>query len=156
MNKKLYLAYGSNLNIDQMKYRCPDAEKIGSTILRGYELVFRGNMRRCGVANIEKKEGSFVPVGVWSISEADEVELDKYEGYPFLYDKEWLTVEIDGKEQRVMAYIMTGTPCYALPVRGYFNIILEGFEDFGLDKNVLFKAAMKTKNELFKKFKLRK
>ena len=156
MNKKLYLAYGSNLNIDKMKYRCPDAEKIGSTILRGYELVFRGNMRRCGVANIEKKEGSVVPVGIWSISEADEIELDKYEGYPYLYEKEWLTVEFGGKEHKVMAYIMTGNPGYALPVRGYFNTILEGFDDFDLDKDVLFKAALKTKNRLFEKFKLRK
>ena len=29
MSKKLYIAYGSNLNLKQMKYRCPTAKFVG-------------------------------------------------------------------------------------------------------------------------------
>ena len=35
MNEKtLYFAYGSNLNLDQMARRCPDAEPVGFLLLR--------------------------------------------------------------------------------------------------------------------------
>ena len=31
MNKdRLYIAYGSNLNLEQMKHRCPTAEVVGA------------------------------------------------------------------------------------------------------------------------------
>lgn len=33
------LAYGSNLNVDDMKKRCPDGEVIGKGILSGYRLL---------------------------------------------------------------------------------------------------------------------
>ena len=42
MNEKtLYFAYGSNLNLDQMARRCPDAEPVGRVRLDGYRLAFR-------------------------------------------------------------------------------------------------------------------
>lgn len=42
MNRKIYIAYGSNLHQQQMKYRCPDAEVLGTAMLQDYELEFRG------------------------------------------------------------------------------------------------------------------
>ena len=41
MSKKEYFAYGSNLNFDQMAYRCPEATVVGTAKLDGYELAFR-------------------------------------------------------------------------------------------------------------------
>lgn len=32
--KKYYIAYGSNLSVGQMAYRCPDAKVIGTRSLR--------------------------------------------------------------------------------------------------------------------------
>ena len=32
---KLYFAYGSNINLDQMTYRCPDAQAVGPVTLEG-------------------------------------------------------------------------------------------------------------------------
>ncbi|MBQ2786039.1 MAG: gamma-glutamylcyclotransferase [Oscillospiraceae bacterium] len=63
MARKFYLAYGSNLNVEQMQYRCPGAIKVGTTYLEGYRITFRGN-RFSGVANIEPRKGSRVPVGI--------------------------------------------------------------------------------------------
>ena len=42
MSKKLYIAYGSNLNLKQMKYRCPTAKLIGKGVVENYGLQFKG------------------------------------------------------------------------------------------------------------------
>ena len=34
--KKFYLAYGSNLNVKQMRFRCPDARIVGSAEIPNY------------------------------------------------------------------------------------------------------------------------
>ena len=41
MADKLYFAYGSNINLEQMDYRCPDATVVGPVVLENYELLFR-------------------------------------------------------------------------------------------------------------------
>ena len=43
MAKRLYFAYGSNINLEQMAVRCPAAQVVGPAVLDGYELLFRGN-----------------------------------------------------------------------------------------------------------------
>lgn len=42
MSKKLYIAYGSNLNLGQMNYRCPTAKLYGTGVIENYELQFKG------------------------------------------------------------------------------------------------------------------
>lgn len=39
MEHAMYFAYGSNMNLDQMAYRCPAAEAVCTAKLEGYELV---------------------------------------------------------------------------------------------------------------------
>ena len=86
--KKYYLAYGSNLNIAQMQFRCPDAVVAGTAVIPNYELLFKGSLTGAYLT-IEPKQGSMVPVGVWEVSLADELKLDRYEGFPnFYYKKE--------------------------------------------------------------------
>ena len=72
MNEKqrLYIAYGSNLNLEQMAFRCPTAKVVGKSELKDYELLFRGG-RRGAVATVEPKEGSTVPVLIWEIQNRD-------------------------------------------------------------------------------------
>ncbi len=140
MKRKYYIAYGSNLDVDQMLRRCPDAITIGSSTIDGYKLVFRGNSRS-GVANIEPCAGESVPVGIWSISSSDEESLDWYEGYPRLYVKKSFTLSVRGKKIRGMAYVMTPGHRIAVPVRQYLNTILEGYKDLGFDPAPLLAAA---------------
>ena len=92
MAEKLYFAYGSNINLEQMAYRCPAAEAVGPVILENYELLFRGNTKGNGVATIAHKEGCRVHGLLWRITPACEQSLDLYEGYPRLYEKEPVTV----------------------------------------------------------------
>lgn len=139
---KYYLAYGSNLNVEQMRYRCPGAKRIGTTNLNGYRLTFRGNNRSNGVANIEPRHGSSVPVGIWSITDRDESNLDRYEGFPFLYDKVTFKVQLpDLRTVDAIAYIMTGGRPWARPSAYYLETIKQGYRDFGFDNRKLLYAA---------------
>ena len=89
--KRYYIAYGSNLNIRQMRIRCPHARVIGTAVIHDYELLFKGS-RTGAYLTIEPKEGSEVPVAVWEVTESDEAALDRYEGYPAFYYKKEMAV----------------------------------------------------------------
>lgn len=82
MKTRYYLAYGSNLNLRQMKFRCPGAKPVGTTTLEGYKLLFRGP-HEGAVATVEPKVGSSVPVLIWETTPKDELALDHYEATPF-------------------------------------------------------------------------
>ena len=90
-NKQLYIAYGSNINLEQMAYRCPHSKVVGTSEIKDYELEFRG------VATIVPNKGARVPVLIWELDERDLPTLNKYEGYPSFYRQEKMTFEMDGK-----------------------------------------------------------
>lgn len=142
---KYYIAYGSNLNMEQMIRRCPGAVVIGKTWLEGYRLTFRGSkdFTRAGVANVEPRAGSRVPVGIWRITEAHERYLDRYEGFPYLYYKQEFSLVVDGNRITAMAYIMTPGRPWAPPTRSYLRTIREGYEDFAIpsDRNLIYAAG---------------
>ena len=54
---KYYIAYGSNLNLEQMARRCPTAKMIGSTTLKNYRLMFRGGSHTA-VATVNEAVGT--------------------------------------------------------------------------------------------------
>ena len=62
MLKKYYLAYGSNLNLEQMKYRCPTAKPIGKMNLKDYRLVYKGLADYEGYPNSYSK--FYIPIQV--------------------------------------------------------------------------------------------
>lgn len=126
---KIYLAYGSNLNLRQMSRRCPDAIPMGWMELPDYRLIFKG------VADIIPAEGFSVPVGLWSITEKCEEALDRYEGYPSLYRKEYFKL----KEDVLMAYVMNDHGIQS-PHQTYFDSIEQGYHDFGIDTAPLYEA----------------
>jgi hypothetical protein len=136
---KIYMAYGSNLNMRQMSNRCPFAEVYGSVLLLDYRLLFRGG-NGSAVATIEPCKGSSVPVGLWRITPQDEQALDKYEGWPRLYRKEIFKIRVNGRMRRVFAYIMNDGWPLGAPSRFYLSTIAIGYRDFGLDLNALRKA----------------
>lgn len=140
MKKRLYVAYGSNLNKQQMKYRCPTAELYGTGEIKNYELQFKGRSDSA-FATIAPKEGASVPVAVWEIQPRDEISLDRYEGYPSHYFKQNVPVQLDGKEVNAMVYIMNLRMNFGLPSPHYYKTVLEGYNDCKLDTDVLNKAV---------------
>ena len=132
----LYGAYGANLNMRSMEVRCPKAKPILGFNLIGYRLVFNG------VADIVKDKSAKVPIGLWKITKECEKSLDRFEGYPFLYNKIRIKSDIPGAKGKIMLYVMRRKGI-AIPPSSYFKTIEEGYDDFGLDKTYLYSAKAK-------------
>ena len=150
MKEKLYLAYGSNLNIVQMIIRCPDAKFYGTTKIKDYELLFKGS-KTGAYLTIERRKGSSVPVGVWAVTERDICALDRYEGFPAFYYKKEFRQQICGKDGEDLgvhdcfAYIMHENRRIGIPSPVYINTCREGYKDFGFDINILMDAVKRSK-----------
>lgn len=142
-NKTLYIAYGSNLNLAQMAYRCPTAKAVGASDIKDYELLFRGG-RRGSVATVEPLKGSSVPVLLWTLKEKDLEALDRYEGYPSFYHKEIFDVELNGRTVPAMVYIMNDGHPFGSPSDYYLNTIMEGYKSAGFDTEFLEQSVEKS------------
>ncbi|MFR5496366.1 MAG: gamma-glutamylcyclotransferase family protein [Ruminococcus bicirculans (ex Wegman et al. 2014)] len=132
--KRLYIAYGSNINLEQMAYRCPNSKIVSKEMLKGYELEFRG------VATIVPNDKSEVPILIWEIDGRDEHSLDRYEGFPNLYRKELFEIEVDGEKKECMAYLMNKGQI-SPPTSYYYSVINQGYEANGMDTSYL-RAAL--------------
>lgn len=146
MSKKLYFAYGSNLNHYQMKnLRCAGSKYLKSVVLKNYSLSFchPNSKNAYGYANVTKKKGSNVPGAIWEITKDHEKILDNYEDFPKSYRKEYFYV--NGK--KVMFYIM-GTCSYKKPSKRYLNIIIEGYKNCNLDLNYLKRIMSELQSKL--------
>ena len=145
---KYYIAYGSNLSVRQMAARCPEARVAGKAVLPDWKLVFKVH------ATIEPCEGSEVPVLIWEISDRDEKYLDAYEGFPSYYVKQDLEVsmtDLRGKHPRkvtAMVYIMAEGHAIRMPMKGYVDVLVEGYERFGFDKEILRNALLDAKDAM--------
>lgn len=133
--KRYYGAYGSNLNMQQMKRRCPGAKVLGQCNLEGYRLMFKGS-KTGSYLTVEKAKGHKVPLGLWEVTEADELNLDRYEGYPSFYYKK----EIETSLGIVFIYIMHEDRKLGFPSLDYVNTCLQGYDDFGFDDRILLEA----------------
>ncbi len=145
MKKRYYIAYGSNLNVQQMQMRCPYAVVLGTAELVGWELLFKGS-KTGSYLTIEEKEGSKVPIAVWAVTETDEAALDRYEGFPDFYYKRELKVRYKGirsgnyRTVTAFGYIMHEDRPIGVPSNFYMRTCLKGYETFGFDESVLLDA----------------
>ena len=129
----LYFAYGSNLNLFQMKRRCKDSVFLKKYELKGYKLNFRSKYR---AADIEKSKNSIVPGALFEISKSDEKKLDVYEDFPILYKKLYFSYY----NKTVMTYIMVNKTEFRYPTERYLNVVKQGYKDRKLDNKFLIKA----------------
>ena len=135
----LYFAYGSNLNHQQMKFRCSGAKYIKKHTLKFYKLCFSHKTKHSiyGHANIVKNKKSKVLGALWNINENDENELDWYEGVDYnYYKKKYFT--LNGK--KVLVYVQN---VYYLkkPNSSYLHTIIDGYKDCFLDVRKLKKIT---------------
>ncbi|TMQ73236.1 MAG: gamma-glutamylcyclotransferase [Candidatus Eisenbacteria bacterium] len=136
----LYFAYGSNLDPDQMRSRCPESRVVGLAMLRDHRLTFPlySEFWGGGAAGVSHAHGSTVWGVLYELSDDDLAKLDQYEGWRGvgdhhnLYDRDTVTVELtrpdDGSvPRRVRAYTylartLNPTP----PSRRYLDVVLKG------------------------------
>lgn len=151
MEERLYFAYGSNMNLEQMEFRCPKAIVVENVQVEDYRLTFCGKNSDNGVATILREEGSHVDGVLWKITSECEKSLDRYEGYPHLYGKETISVKnADGQKRSVMVYTMN-TPFKEYPARPsnyYLKGILEGCRENKLSCKTVMDAVKQTQVEI--------
>ena len=150
MKKRYYIAYGSNLNIRQMRMRCPSARIIGTSEIPDYELLFKGS-KTGSYLTIEPKKGSRVPVAAWEVSAEDEQTLDRYEGFPAFYYKKEMLLPIKGirsgkiRRRNTFVYIMHEDRVLGVPSNFYMQTCLSGYKSFGFDPKFLHEAYDRSK-----------
>ena len=151
--RRYYLAYGSNLNVPQMRRRCPNATIVGTATIPDYQLLFKGS-KTGAYLTIEPKPGSSVPVGVRSVTAHDEMELDVYEGFPNFYYKAEMTVEVKGiksgkkRNRKAFVYIMREERELGTPSQFYVDVCKAGYETFGFDPEFLREAIKASGGEV--------
>ena len=147
MRRKLYIAYGSNLNKEQMARRCPTARYVGIGMVEGYELKFKGRPEGA-YATIDPKKGGTVPVAIWEIQPYDEFRLHQYEGYPNHYFTKNIPVKIGNHEVTGMVYIMNLRAQANRPSKHYYQTVEQGYKDCDLDTAYLEAAFERTEAEM--------
>jgi len=132
--KRIYGAYGANTNLEQMEIRCPDATLIGVGKLHGYRLEFKG------VADIIVQPGHEMDILLWDITKDCEEALDWFEGFPRMYVKRQLHVEMNGAKWPTMFYVMNGARDLSLASDSYYNALHDGYQANGMSVKELHQA----------------
>ena len=137
-----YFAYGSNLDLPQMKRRCPSSKLISKGSLSGYRLTFNrfSSGWGGGVADVIQEQGSKVWGLVFEISDTDLERLDRYEGYykdqNSLYER-WKAVinTPNGQISDVWVYTVVEKQKFVQPTVEYLQIIKDAAVKWNFPKS---------------------
>ena len=131
----LYFAYGSNLSHKQMLQRCPGSKPRYKANLPNYKLIFAGWSRKWhgATASIKPFSGSKVTGAVYEIPEKDMKSLDKYEGYPTVYERlNVIVITEDDDPVKAITYIMKEPSEEKQPSPEYLAVIRQGYKDWSI------------------------
>ena len=139
---QLYFAYGSNLNLTQIKKRCPSAKVVSKAKKLNYKLCFpiisikRNNK---GVASIKKSRGSYVEGVLYLISSKDLFQLDKFEASGRRYERKKVYVTLKDKRKRAAwTYIAISDHKENFPPSvTYLNLILDSAKEHKLSRSYI-------------------
>ena len=141
----LYFAYGSNLDLDQMRSRCPGSRLVGPAALPNHRLAFAGFSPRWGggVATIVPQKKGVLYGALYELNPSDVERLDSFEGCPVSY-RRCRKVILDEDTRRRVAYVYIKTEAdLAPPSASYFNQISRAYRAFGFDRSALRRATMR-------------
>ncbi|WP_426747457.1 gamma-glutamylcyclotransferase [Myxococcus faecalis] len=141
----LYFAYGSNLDLAQMRTRCPGATVEARATLPGHTLVFGGYSHSWGgaVASLQRVRGAHVEGLLYRLTPEDVRALDAFEGHPFVYKRAVrLVTDMAGRRRRAQVYLMPEASFKPwAPAIRYFKVLWRAYERLGFNRAVL-KAAL--------------
>ncbi len=132
----LYFAYGSNLNWNQIKGRCPSTEFFAVAKLKGHRLAFtrKSERRGGGSADAVPEPGCSVWGIIYRMDENEITALDEAEDYvpgraQNGYTRQQCYVYADGNEEKpilVSLYFAEKQESPPLPSAAYKQLIVEG------------------------------
>ena len=151
-----YFAYGSNLEPEQMKRRCPGHTVVGLAELRDHKITFPLTSHDWGggVASVGTAHAHSVWGMVFDLTDADLAALDRYEGYVGpgdqhnLYDRETVTVQLvrvdDGSfARRLRPFIYVARASNpSPPSQRYLDAILRGAKHHKLPSEYIARLAL--------------
>jgi gamma-glutamylcyclotransferase len=123
----LYFAYASNMDPDTFRRRCPAAKAIGPARLPGYRLAFTrySRQRRGGSADVVVDDASAVWGVLHEVGDACLAAMDRVEGVPAAYRREWVEVIAGEKPRQAITYVANKTGEFR-PNKSYLKVILRG------------------------------
>lgn len=141
---ELYFAYGSNLDIEQVKRRCGNSgnvRKVSIGYLPDHKLAFTQYYQEWGggVADVIESPNDCVWGIVYEITREGLELLDKYEGYPNDYTRVKRTIiTLDGHTLLAWVYsVLRKDGDFIAPSQRYINIIRRTAKESGFPKNYL-------------------
>lgn len=142
-----YFAYGSNMNHQQMRKRCPSSIFIKKGFLKGYKFVYDGysSTWQCSVANIVKtsEENDVVWGGLFEINNDNLSALDCCEGYPYSYDRKEIEVkDEEGNIYNAITYFREKKTKGELS-KDYRDVVIQGAKDCNLPKEYIKNNLLK-------------
>jgi len=136
----IYFAYGSNLDHDQIRKRCPSANGLAIAKLSDYRLAFTGKSSLWGgaVATIEPEPGATTWGALYALSTADCAELDRWEGAPHAYERIDVRVVVPttGASVQAVTYRKRDRKP-GKPTPAYLERIERGYRAWGLPLDAL-------------------
>ena len=84
---------------------------------------------------------------VWELTPADETTLDRSEGFPLRCRKETVTIALNRKRVKALAYILNEGVPLDLPSRHYYGLVSQGYRDASFDERVLASAIETSQKE---------
>lgn len=131
-----YFAYGSNMDMEQMRRRCPGAVCIDTAVLHGWKFA----LDEVGYATIIPEAGASVPGLLWTLTDADEAALDTYEGVRYnCYEKVTLSVvpKRAYEPTQALAYVSLRAANEGARVQGYLERIVHAAAQAGFGASYL-------------------
>jgi len=115
-----------------MAKRAPDSKPKFIATLPNFKLIFAGQLGRGGgVASIRPQRGEKVIGAVYEISDSDLKKLDRYEGYPTVYDRRKVLVFTETSDSvEAITYIKNDQSQEAPPSPEYLAKIKQGYQDW--------------------------
>lgn len=129
----LYAAYGSNLDPEQMRERCPHSPSRGPGWLEGWRLTFGGEDLgwEGALATVVEDPGARVFVMVYDVPPHDEAALDRWESADTgLYRKIRVRVQTMDGDALCWLYVLDGYEG-GLPSCRYLGVMADAAEAGG-------------------------
>lgn len=142
----LYFAYGSNMDPEQIRARCPDAQVVGIGFMTNHALCFprRSVKRNCGVSSVAPCEGQNVWGVVYRLSDQDLAVLDANEGFRSdrptelnSYNRVTVVVQVDDIPTEMLTYVAVPQENAPRPNAAYLKHIRDGARHHGLPASYL-------------------
>ena len=143
MEKTLFFAYGSLMDIEKMADYCPDAKPYGTGWLTGGKLRFKGDIGKALVTIETASETSKVPVVAWEISKADMKAIEALVGFPENYYKHLVWLGIKEAHTGIVSpklgvtFVRNHKAEIAIPSEEYYNLLVDIYQNMGFPTKIL-------------------